>query len=114
MEWPNDRGRVMAHAVPSQVCNLIVKIFPDVGTEQAEKGQHANRRATDVRPVLDLLERIPDELIRLSAEGDARRGALARRFEQPADGKLNTPPGRFTKTARGSDTPTVKPNSVGT
>src|ERR1022692_3824160 len=64
-------GRVMAHAVPSQVCNFIVKIFPDLDAEPAEKGQHGNRRATDVRAVLDLLGRIPDELIRLSADDDA-------------------------------------------
>ena len=61
----------MAHAVPSQVCNFIVKIFPDLDAEPAEKGQHGNRRATDVRAVLDLLGRIPDELIRLSADDDA-------------------------------------------
>jgi hypothetical protein len=65
-KWPH-----MAHAVPSQVCNLILKIFPDLDTEPAEKGQQGIRRATDVHPVLDLLERIPDELIRLSADDAA-------------------------------------------
>jgi hypothetical protein len=61
----------VAHAVPSQICNLIGKIFPDLTTERADKNQHAVRRATDIRAVLDLVERIPDELMRLSAEDDA-------------------------------------------
>jgi hypothetical protein len=61
----------MPHAVPSQVCNLIVKVFPDVSNEPAEKGQQAHRRATDVGAILDFLGRVPDELIRLSADDDA-------------------------------------------
>jgi len=61
----------MAHAVPSQVCDLIAEIFPDLATEQAAMGQSGNRRANDVRAVLDLLARIPEELIRLSAKDSA-------------------------------------------
>src|SRR5258708_8756204 len=61
----------MAHAVPSQVCDLIGEIFPDLATEQAVLGQSGNRRANDVRAVLDLLARIPEELIRLSAKDSA-------------------------------------------
>jgi hypothetical protein len=58
----------MARAVPSQVRNFMGKVFPDLDAEPAQQGQQGIRRATDVRPVLDLLGIIPDELIRLSAE----------------------------------------------
>jgi hypothetical protein len=57
----------MAHVVPSQVCDLIGKVFPELDAEPAAKGQHGNYRATDIRPVLELLARIPEELIRLSS-----------------------------------------------
>jgi hypothetical protein len=68
---PEKGHTAMPHAVPSQVCNLIVKVFPDVSNEPAEKGQQAHRRATDVGAILDFLGRVPDELIRLSADDDA-------------------------------------------
>jgi hypothetical protein len=58
----------MSRAVPSQVCSLIRKIFPTLAKEMAEKCQQQIRRASDIRAVLELLGRIPDELIRLSAD----------------------------------------------
>jgi hypothetical protein len=61
----------MAHAVPSQVCDLIGKLFPDLTAEEAKQGQHGIRRATDIRAGLELLARIPDELIRLSSDDAA-------------------------------------------
>lgn len=61
----------MAHAVPSQVCELIVQLFPELHAEQSQPGQHGIYQATAVRAVLDLLARIPEELIRLSASESA-------------------------------------------
>jgi hypothetical protein len=63
----------MPHAVPSQVCNLIAQLFPDLADEQAETGSRGRAvlQAADVRAVLDLLDQIPDELIRLSLDDDA-------------------------------------------
>jgi hypothetical protein len=58
----------MAHAVPSQVCNLIARLFPDLGKEVAQPGAHGLRPGTAVRAVLDLIDKIPDELVRLSAD----------------------------------------------
>jgi hypothetical protein len=58
----------MAHMVPSQVCDLMRKLFPDLDAESARQSHQTIRRATDVRPVLDLLALIPRELIRLSAD----------------------------------------------
>jgi hypothetical protein len=61
----------MSRIVPSQVCALISRLFPDLDGEKAEKGQHGIRRAADVKAVLDLIERMPGELIRLPAGDEA-------------------------------------------
>jgi hypothetical protein len=58
----------MAHAVPSQVCDLINALFPDVEREQAARGQAGHYSATRVSAVLDQLDRIPEELIRLAPD----------------------------------------------
>jgi hypothetical protein len=82
----------MAHVVPSQVCELIRTLFPDVEREQAVPGQRGLYNASRVRAVLDQLDKIPDELIRLPAKEaalfqanvSALRSALADR-NQSAD-----------------------------
>lgn len=61
----------MAHAVPSQVRDVIVKLFPGLDKEQAQPGAIGLYAATQVRAVLDLLDRIPEELIRLPADESA-------------------------------------------
>jgi hypothetical protein len=61
----------MAHAVPSQVRELIKSLFPDIEKERAQWGERGLYVATSVRAVLDLLDRIPEELICLSAEDSA-------------------------------------------
>jgi hypothetical protein len=57
----------MARAVPSQVRQLILRLFPDIEAEPNTPGQRPLRVGTTVRAAVDLLGRIPDELIRLSA-----------------------------------------------
>ncbi len=56
----------MAYAVPSQVRESILRLFPGIQSEPSEGGQRPIRVATTVRAALDLLARIPDELIQLS------------------------------------------------
>jgi hypothetical protein len=55
----------MAYAVPSQVRQSILKLFPGIEAEPNEQGQRPLRVGTTIRAVLELLDRIPDELIRL-------------------------------------------------
>jgi hypothetical protein len=57
----------MAHAVPSQVRQSILRLFPDIEAEPNQQGQRPLRVGTTVRAALELLNRIPDELIRLPA-----------------------------------------------
>jgi hypothetical protein len=61
----------MPHAVPSQVRDLISSLFPDAPKEQSAPGQAGIYVATRVRAVLDLLDKIPDELIRLTPQDSA-------------------------------------------
>lgn len=61
----------MAHAVPSQVRKLIKELWPDLDKEQPQRGRRALYAGTYVRAVLDLLDRIPEYLIRLSAHESA-------------------------------------------
>ncbi len=56
----------MAHAVPSEVRQLILRLFPGIQGESLIPGQRPLRVGTTVRAALDLLDRIPDELIQLS------------------------------------------------
>jgi hypothetical protein len=58
----------MSRAVPSQVRELILKLFPDLASEPDEPGAIGLRQATAVRAVVDILARIPEEFIRLSAD----------------------------------------------
>jgi hypothetical protein len=57
----------MAHAVPSQVRQSILRLFPDIEAEPNQQGQRPLRVGTTVHAALELLNRIPDELIRLPA-----------------------------------------------
>jgi hypothetical protein len=51
--------------VPSQVREVMRLLFPDLEREPAQVGQHGLYRGNDIRAILDLVERIPDELIQL-------------------------------------------------
>jgi hypothetical protein len=55
----------VAHIVPSQARDVIGLLFPDLDKEQAKRGEIGFYRAGFVHAVLDLIGRIPDELIRL-------------------------------------------------
>jgi hypothetical protein len=61
----------VGHIVPSQARDVIRKLFPDLDKEQAKRGEIGFYRAGFVRAVLDLIARIPEELIRLPPEESA-------------------------------------------
>jgi hypothetical protein len=61
----------MARPVPSQLRELIARLFPELKTEQDIQGEAGHRQAAAVGAVLGLLESIPEELIHLSAEDSA-------------------------------------------
>jgi hypothetical protein len=61
----------VAHIVPSQVRDVIGKLFPDLDKEQAKRGEIGFYRAGFVHAVLDLIGRIPEELIRLPPDESA-------------------------------------------
>jgi hypothetical protein len=61
----------MTHAVPSLVRQTILRLFPGVESEQSVGGQRPLRVGTTVRAALELLDRIPDELIQLSGDDTA-------------------------------------------
>jgi hypothetical protein len=58
----------MSHAVPSQVRKLIARLFPDLPKERPTPGETGSYSAARVTAVLDLLDRVPDELIRLTPD----------------------------------------------
>jgi hypothetical protein len=56
----------MSYIVPSQARALIDSLFPWAENEPLESGKEISLRPPDVHALLDLLDRIPDRLIRLS------------------------------------------------
>lgn len=58
----------MVHAVPSQVRSLIERLFPETPTGSPLPGEVGGYNAAYVAAVLDLLDRVPEELIRLSGD----------------------------------------------
>jgi hypothetical protein len=57
----------MAHAVPSQVCDLIVRLFPTVYQQTFQPGSNVLLDPRFVKAVLDVLDKVPEELLKLPA-----------------------------------------------
>lgn len=83
----------MSHIVPSQARTLIEGLFPKLGNEKAESAHRVGVTAGPLFAILELLDRIPDRLIRLSAQDFANycasKAALRDAVENRSPNQVN-------------------------